>query len=364
MIASHCGDQGVSMTDTHDNAADFGFSAQMNVYGSKDAINFAAAVNFQREYKGSYLSVEWVFGVDGSIMDVNQVFLDVLGEGAEMRGSSPRSFLIQSKKALVHIVERGSEDDPWVDAKRSIFLFAWGDPEVMRRVLLRAKEYPRLNNPHIVWNYISENKRMEATVFAQPARTTPDSFYPYLPQGVEAFIRGYMASNASILLLRGEPGTGKTSFIQKLLWTMNTNAMITYEERLFNSDEMFVSFLTSSQTNLLIMEDADTMLYSRERDGNRIMAKFLNVADGLIRFPDKKIIISSNLVEEHSIDPALLRPGRCYAAPIFRRLTQAEARVAADAANVELVGSRKDYSLAEILNGPAQERRSNVVGFR
>ena len=73
------------------------------------------------------------------------------------------------------------------------------------------------------------------------------------------------------------------------------NAAVTYEEKLLSSDSIFVDFLTGDSQNVFVIEDADTILGSRSREGNKMIARFLNVSDGLIKFPNKKVIFTTNL---------------------------------------------------------------------
>lgn len=341
-----------------------GSIAVNSLYSAGATMLFEQQMAFMKSRTGDSLAITWEFTVQSSFIDIAESFRAIMPEGTTLHGASSRAFALIGPDCLIHLQERGaSNDDPWDVVNRNIYLQGLGDPQILRAVMTRAKAYPRIKNPRIRWNYMSENKRMEAVVFAEPPRVIHDAYYPFIKEGFNAFVERYRESTASILLLRGDPGTGKTSFIQNLLWAMNTDAMITYEERLFHSDEMFVTFLTEDASDLLIMEDADVMLLSREQHGNQIMAKFLNVADGLIRFPKKKIIISSNLIDERKIDSALLRPGRCFPMPAFRRLTYNEACTAAEVAGRTPPAENREYTLAEVMNEPEQRRANNVVGF-
>jgi SpoVK/Ycf46/Vps4 family AAA+-type ATPase len=127
--------------------------------------------------------------------------------------------------------------------------------------------------------------------------------------------------------------------------------VVTYDSHLLDSDGFFASFLTREDANLLIIEDADDLLQARS-EGNKLVEKLLNASDGMVSFSHKKLIFSTNLPNINMIDPALIRPGRCFDILEFRRLNQEEANVVAqnyygDAAP-KLEG--KDFSLAEITN--------------
>jgi hypothetical protein len=205
---------------------------------------------------------------------------------------------------------------------------------------------------------MSCGRRVSTTLFLEkPLSGLKKEFYPYLKHEPHAYIDRFLDSKCSLLILRGLPGTGKTSFIRSLLWQRDLKAMITYEEELFKTDDLFITFLTS-ENDTLIMEDADALLESRIKTGNTSMSKFLNVSDGLVNFPNKKLIISANTIDAEKIDEALLRPGRCFDAPIFRRLTFAEVKIACSAAGIKCPEEDRDYSLAEMFsaaNGEASE---------
>ena len=220
----------------------------------------------------------------------------------------------------------------------------------------------------VSWYYKTNNgidsSHMHVTGNKQPLR---DEFYPWLKNGVNSFMEDYIKSDASILVMYGPPGTGKTSFLRHLLVHNNVNAMVTYDERVLSDDAFFVDYLTDEQHDVLIVEDADVFLAPREGASNHMMSRFLNVSDGLIRIPHKKMIFTTNISHLNRIDQALLRPGRCYAAVEFRELMPAEAAEAARAAHLpEQDWSRQDrWSLAQLWGGkPAvEEQPKQKFGF-
>jgi ATP-dependent 26S proteasome regulatory subunit len=117
--------------------------------------------------------------------------------------------------------------------------------------------------------------------------------------------------------------------------------------------------------DIMIIEDADTILMSREDNGNKLMSRFLNVADGLIKLPNKKLIFTTNISDFTKVDPALLRPGRCFGVMHTRLMNLVEAQAAAKAANMPIPMEKREYSLAEIFHqGRTQTVRSIGFGVR
>ena len=103
------------------------------------------------------------------------------------------------------------------------------------------------------------------------------------------------------------------------------------------------------------------MLGSREHEGNKLVARFLNISDGLVNFKRKKIIFTTNLNDFNNIDQALIRPGRCFDAPIFRPLTHTESIAAAKVARLPIPLTQESCTLAQLFN---QSSSSSLITMR
>jgi hypothetical protein len=152
------------------------------------------------------------------------------------------------------------------------------------------------------------------------------SSYPFIPN-MQEYVQRFIKSSASILLLIGTPGSGKTRFIRYILSQMkkpDKRLSISYTsfKQVIESTKLYKDFMFSDQ-RILILEDVDYHLAART-DGNYSMYALLNASDGVIAHRDSKIILSTNLSNVTSIDPALFRPGRCFDVLHFRKLTYDE----------------------------------------
>lgn len=218
--------------------------------------------------------------------------------------------------------------------------------------------------PILSWYYKTERGVDQMMVPLIDDSTIIDECYPYIGKPVDEYMKDYLDSNESILLLIGEPGTGKTTFIRHMLLKYRMDSIITYDENIISSDSFLSDFLSNKdKEQILIIEDADVMIKNRESNDNKMMNKLLNISDGIIKSTKKKIVFSTNLNSINDVDPALIRPGRCFGHINFRPLTRKEALVAADKLNIELNSDQYHYTLAEIFNEKMNPKQSRKIGF-
>lgn len=175
--------------------------------------------------------------------------------------------------------------------------------------------------------------------------------YPYITD-IDAFAENYMKSSATVLILIGPQGTGKTRFVRHVVKTIamkynrkvddshshhvrssvehrndnngnmpQTKILYTTDTKAMSQDQLYIDFV-SGEYDFLLFEDIDNLLVSR-REGNEIMHKFLSSSDGFLT-NKAKIIFTTNL-DISDIDEALLRRGRCFAVINTRNLSKEEA---------------------------------------
>ncbi len=173
-------------------------------------------------------------------------------------------------------------------------------------------------------------------------------------------------------ILEGSPGTGKTSYLRHLMGTLKKSHRFYFipsaaldvltslrfigfwaAERLMHEDRQFV----------VILEDSDTALMTRESDNREHVSAILNLSDGMLAdFLRLQIICTINC-KAADVDPALLRPGRLLSHHVFGRLDHTHAtRLAKHLGKTLPQGT--DFSLAEVFAGCRSPKpRRSSVGF-
>ena len=157
-------------------------------------------------------------------------------------------------------------------------------------------------------------------------------------------------SKAGLIIIHGQPGTGKTNYLRWL--TSQTERRI-----VFIPPEMvtqltrpeFVTFLLENKGLAFIVEDAESTLSPRMGSEKSIVSTILNLTDGLLGDVLQCQFICTFNTELTNIDPALLRPGRLLVRQEFRNLTVEESNKYLESVNSD-VRVDKDTSLAELTN--------------
>lgn len=153
---------------------------------------------------------------------------------------------------------------------------------------------------------------------------------------------------SGLILLHGKPGTGKTTYIKNLISIFKNKNFIFIQNdfvpQLLKPE--FVSFLLKNKNCILIIEDAEKVVISRDSQESSVVSTILQLTDGLFSdYLNIKVICSFN-TDLNKIDKALLRKGRMIARYEFKNLTKEKTNQLLKKIGYEELN--KEMSIAEI----------------
>jgi DNA polymerase III delta prime subunit len=236
-----------------------------------------------------------------------------------------------------------------------------GDLKFADRIKEELSHSFEIMNTFIRWIYDEHGSEIIVPVLSS-SKLPSNNMYNFLgEETLEQYYERYMQSSASVLLLIGPPGTGKTTFIRGFLEYTKSSAIVCYDAAILNKDWIFAGFL-GGEDSVIVMEDSDEFLSTRV-DGNKMMQKFLNVSDGLISALSKKMIFSTNLPSIKDVDSALIRPGRCHDVLTFGYMDSDQAKAFAESRGIILREEKKQWTVAEIFNQEQKKLVKKSFGF-
>lgn len=170
---------------------------------------------------------------------------------------------------------------------------------------------------------------------------------------------------SGIHLLHGEPGTGKTSFIRELAYSLPEKKFLFVPPGMAGilASPSLLSFLIQRTGRILIVEDAEEALMSRKSGGNSAVSNLLNMGDGIMGDLLNMHVICTLNADIGKIDPAITRSGRMRNLIEFPRLSITDSQELMDSLGTDRIVT-EPMTLAEIYNLPIEanfERRK--VGF-
>lgn len=135
------------------------------------------------------------------------------------------------------------------------------------------------------------------------------------------------SDSPGLILFYGPPGGGKTSFIKYLMKECDAN-FIFADSSVINSSSSsrLIDFLDSNKNSVIVLEDCEKLLVSRDTEGNGKIGTLLNLTDGLIGdLMGIKFICTFNCALS-KLDDALLRKGRLSLKYEFKELAYKKAK--------------------------------------
>lgn len=175
------------------------------------------------------------------------------------------------------------------------------------------------------------------------------------------------SDQSGLLLLHGNPGTGKTSYIRNLMYEIKGRPFMVLDNNVFNyiTDSSFVNLLLNNRQAIIILEDCESMLEDRST-GNNQLSTLLNLSDGILGDSFKFKFICTFNAKVSDIDKAVLRKGRMKVKYEFKPLTAEKTKAKAQELGID-VKDGETLTLAELYNYAEQNDLSSSgskkIGF-
>lgn len=188
------------------------------------------------------------------------------------------------------------------------------------------------------------------------------SLHPYLVKALKK------DNSNGLVLFHGEPGTGKSTYIRYLAGFLKKK-VIFLSPRLAGKldDPGFAKLLTENPNSVVIIEDAEDLLVSRDATNNSGISTLLNLTDGLLGTSLGIQFICTFNTPVTNIDKALLRKGRLLALYEFGALSIEKSKVLLLKIGIADFMVTKPMTLADIYNveKPAfqLEHKRRSIGF-
>lgn len=126
-----------------------------------------------------------------------------------------------------------------------------------------------------------------------------------------------------IVLLHGVVGSAKTTYLRHLISTLKKRVIYMPPDMAHElSSPTFFNFIRQYPNSILIIEDAEGILRTREQGTNTAISNILNMTDGIMGDALNIQIVCTFNADIEEIDKAILRPGRLIANHFFDFLTK------------------------------------------
>jgi hypothetical protein len=180
-------------------------------------------------------------------------------------------------------------------------------------------------------------------------------------------------NNKGLYMFHGDPGTGKSSFIKHLTTVVKKEFIFiptSFIEKFISDPDIF-AILIRKKNAVLILEDAEKILISREKEDNQFISTLLNISDGILSDILEASVILTYNCDDTKIDKALKRKGRTMVDYKFNKLSVEESKKLAKHLKVDEEKVTGPMTLSEIYNmedenkfyDDEEQNNKKIIGF-
>lgn len=166
-----------------------------------------------------------------------------------------------------------------------------------------------------------------------------------------------------LMLLYGEPGTGKTTYIRHLIQKHEDKKFVILDSNLLYNitSHSLLNVFIDRKNAIYIIEDCEKLLVSRDNEPNPIISAFLNMTDGILaNIINCKFICTFN-TDLANIDDALKRKGRMKLKYEFKKLAAKKVK------KILHDNTADDMTIADVIYNEKQndysEKQKRRIGF-
>lgn len=186
---------------------------------------------------------------------------------------------------------------------------------------VKATFHPPVRRGYIFAIINSGGRLSLSSIGSAGEKLVPSNYNPDIIEGYRGAIEDLQSASPAgrIVVMEGEPGTGKTHLIKSFLVDVPDAMFVLVSPDMVSSldgPELLPLLLSNKSAYspngpiVLILEDADKCLVKRGGDNMNSIQSLLNLSDGILgTLLDLRMIATTN-AKKLEIEPAILRPGR------------------------------------------------------
>jgi len=169
-------------------------------------------------------------------------------------------------------------------------------------------------------------------------------------------------NESGLILLYGPPGTGKTTYLRLLIHSITKRVIFLQPKMAMNLETpALTDLLINNPNSVLVIEDAEALLVSREQNSESNISMLLNLTDGMLGESLGIHIVATFNTNISNIDKALLRKGRLKALYEFKPLAAAKANALMQEMGISNIATDSPMTLADIYHAQCSRFEFNGV---